>query len=459
MSARDPAAPAPLKRSLLVAFTLPTLVLGIMHGPEGQIQSIYAKHAGLSLTALALAVLLTRMFDAVTYPLIGTLSDRSFARTGTRRSWIIAGALLSAVGVWFLLRPPADVTIWYFGLWSAVTYLGWKTIEIPLQAWSYGLTADFTQRPRVQEWRAWAAIAGPLLFFATPFIAQQLGYSDTTELDFRALGVAAAICLVALPLATLVLLARVPAGTAVPLPAEQRFGVRQTIAALRDNPPLLRLFAAFLPANLLGGMAGGVAYLYMDTYLGLSKQFPAIMGVALLGTFGGIRFWTALSARQERHRVWACSLLAGGISCASLALLSPGPLALPLCFLFYPVLALSIVGSVIVFTMSADIVDYGRLHTGQDHGGLYGSMFAFVQKSIMGVSAAAGLALAGAFGFDATQATQTASGVIGIKLAFALLPGLGLIGAAAIIWNYPLTRARTAEIQAELARRDSAARV
>jgi Na+/melibiose symporter-like transporter len=99
------------------------------------------------------------------------------------------------------------------------------------------------------------------------------------------------------------------------------------------------------------------------------------------------------------------------------------------------------------------MVDYGLLHSGQDHGGLYGAMFAFLQKSLQGVSAAAGVALIGLFGFDATAAAQTGGGIFGIKLAMGIAPAIGLIGGAAIIWNYPLTRARVAEIQAALAQR------
>jgi GPH family glycoside/pentoside/hexuronide:cation symporter len=420
----------PLRRDLLVAFTLPTLVLGVMHGPEGQIQAVYAKHAGLSLTALALAMLLTRMFDAITYPLIGYLSDRGYARTGTRRNWVIGGALLSVVGIWFLLRPPQGVGVVYFGIWSAAIYLGWKIIEIPLQAWSYGLSADYAQRARVQAWRALAMVAGQLLFFVIPFLAVQLKYSDSTELDFRSLGFAAVICVVALPLATAALVLRVPGKTSAAPPATQRFALKQTIAALHVNAPLLRLCAAFLPVNLLGGVLNGVSYLYIDAYLGLSKQYPAIMVLALLSTCAGIPFWTALSARYERHRVWAISLIGGGFACAAFALVSPGQAALPICFVLYPVILFSLVGAVIVFTMSADIVDYGRLRTGDDHGGLYGALFSFLQKSLQGVSAAAGVALVGALGFDATAAVQSGSGVLGIKLAAAIIPAAGLLGAA-----------------------------
>lgn len=442
-----------LRRSVLMSFTLPTLVLGIMHGPEGQIQAIYAKHAGVALTALASAVLLSKMFDAITYPLIGVLSDKTYARSGTRKGWIVAGAVVSVLGIWKLMRPPHGTDAVYFGIWMGVTYLGWKIMEIPIQAWSYGLSTDYAQRSRVQAWRAMAQMAGQLLFFVVPFLAVKIGMSDSTELDFRSLGLSAVICAVALPLATLAAVALVPDGSGAPPPASpKKVRFADALDALRRNPPLLRLLAAFLPVNVLGGLAGGVAYLYIDTYLGLSKQFPAIMLLAFLSSIVGIPFWSALAARFERHRVWAVSLVLGGCACALMALLTPGPLALPLVFVLYPAIVFSLIGALIVYVMSADIVDYGRLVTGEDHAGLYGALFSFLQKSLLGVSTAAGLAMVGFFGFDATATVQSAAGVAGIKITGALLPAVGLFGAAAIIWNYPLTRARVAEVQAQLQR-------
>ncbi len=448
---------AALRRSILLAFVFPSLVLGIMHGPEAQIQAVYAKHAGLSLGALAVAILLSRLFDGITYPLSGYLSDRSYARSGTRRSWVIAGSVISAIGIWFLMRPPQGVTIWYFGIWSAVTYLGWKVIEIPLQAWSYVLSADYAQRARVQAWRAFAMICGPLLFYTLPYLAVKLGYSDSTELDFRTLGFAAVICVWALPLATALLVLRVQAGQvaqAAPAAAAERFGAKEVIAAIRGNQPLLRLLAAFLPFNIFGQMSSGVSYLYIDAYLGLSKQFPAIMLVSLLATLLGIPFWSALAARYERHRVWAISLIGCGTALGSMALLAPGEFALPFVFVLYPTGTFCLIGYVIVLTMSADIVDFGRLHSGRDHGGLYGSLFSFLQKSLMSVAVAAGIALVGAFGFDAAAQLQSVDGVFGIKLVSSILPAIGLFGSAAITWNYPLTRARTVEVQMALAERD-----
>ena len=112
---------------------------------------------------------------------------------------------------------------------------------------------------------------------------------------------------------------------------------------------------------------------------------------------------------------------------------------------------------VLVYAISADIVDHGRLVTGEDHAGLYGSILQFCVKSLQGVSIALGIALVGMSGFDATAEAQTPAGVLGIKLVASVVPALGMLLGAAIMWTYPLTRARVAEIQAELHVRDAAA--
>jgi Na+/melibiose symporter-like transporter len=125
-------------------------------------------------------------------------------------------------------------------------------------------------------------------------------------------------------------------------------------------------------------------------------------------------------------------------------------------FVLYPIATFCLASVVLVYAMSADIVDYGRAFSGEDHAGLYGSMFQFAAKSLQGVSTALGLALVGMSGFDATAPVQTAEGIFGLKLVGGVLPALGLFGSAAIIWTYPLTRARVAEVQAQLHQAEAA---
>src|SRR3546814_9181448 len=65
------------------------------------------------------------------------------------------------------------------------------------------------------------------------------------------------ICVLALPLTTALLILRVPSRVQAAPPTEERHGFREIVAAVRNNPPLLRLLAAFIPVGLLSGMSAG----------------------------------------------------------------------------------------------------------------------------------------------------------------------------------------------------------
>lgn len=73
--------------------------LGVLHG-------IYAKYFGISLTAIATVLLVSRLFDAINDPIIGYSSDRVRLHTGTRKQFVFIGGLLTAISCYFLIQPP-----------------------------------------------------------------------------------------------------------------------------------------------------------------------------------------------------------------------------------------------------------------------------------------------------------------------------------------------------------------
>ena len=54
------------------------------------VPTFYAQALGLSLSAIGGILLLARLWDMFTDPLVGYLSDRTPARWGRRRIWVIA---------------------------------------------------------------------------------------------------------------------------------------------------------------------------------------------------------------------------------------------------------------------------------------------------------------------------------------------------------------------------------
>lgn len=453
-----PQAEAPLRRGVLLAFALPAIMLGFMHAPEQQVQGIYARFSGLPLTALAGAMLLTRMFDAITYPLIGQWSDATYRKTGSRKIWILIGTAVTVAGLWFLYRPPAGVSIGYFTLWMSVTYVGWKLTEIPYGAWSMSLSRDYAQRTRVQTWRAVALMLGTVVFYAMPYAARRLGLTVDTELNFRSLGLTAAVVAVCVPLLNLYSLVRVPDGDVPPPPSARPPSLREVLAALAGNGPLRRLLYALLPTIFLTGMANGVSYLFIDTYLHLGKQLPMILLLSAPMSIIALPFWGWICLRFERHRVWAVALLVAALSYAGMGFAPIGGAGLvPILVLYSISLFCQVSLFVIAPALMGDVLDYDRLHTGKDHAGIYSALLAFLNKSVLGVSGALGLALIGWFGFDAHAAEQAPLGALGIRLTAVWLPALGLAVGAPLVWGFPITRARQAEILEAIRRREAQA--
>jgi GPH family glycoside/pentoside/hexuronide:cation symporter len=455
----QPAHTAPLRRGLLLAFSLPAIMQGFMHAPEYMVQGIYAKYAGLPLAAMAGALLAIRVFDGITYPLIGFLSDYTFRRSGTRKPWVLAGTVLTALGLWFLYRPPAGVGVLYFGAWMMTAYFGWKLTEIPYSAWSFELSGDYTQRSRIQTWRAIGMLAGSFVFYIVPYAAKALRLTDSTELNLQSLGLTAIVVALLMPLLNLYSLLRVPDGEIAPVAAgrQPRESLGNLLRAVFRNGPLMVLLAAFVPITAFGGMSSGVVYLYFDAYMKLGDKLPAVMLTALLATLLGLPFWGWACTRFNRHRVWALSSATGAAAYTGMLLAPTGPAGLLPLLLLFPLGTLCALSAAIaVPSLLGDSADYGRWKFGEERAGVYSALYAFLVKSLGGVSAAAGLAVIGWFGFDATTAKQTASGAFGMKLVAIGLPALGLALGAAIAWFFPIDRKRQARIRAELQARDAA---
>jgi glycoside/pentoside/hexuronide:cation symporter, GPH family len=88
----------------LVLFGLVNLPLSMLMSPTAAIlPNFYLEYSAVTLAGLATATFIARLFDGLTDPLIGYLSDRS----GTRKPWMILGAIVVAGSTWFLFNPGA----------------------------------------------------------------------------------------------------------------------------------------------------------------------------------------------------------------------------------------------------------------------------------------------------------------------------------------------------------------
>ena len=133
----------PIKTSILFAYVLPALVIALPTIPVYiHLPSLYGVQLGLGLGVTGLILLAARLFDAVSDPLIGALSDR-FQFLGTRRKpWIAIGSVIAGIGLYQGLAPPEIVSQTYLLVWLSSLYAGWTMGSVCCVGWGGELRTD-----------------------------------------------------------------------------------------------------------------------------------------------------------------------------------------------------------------------------------------------------------------------------------------------------------------------------
>ena len=86
-------------------FAAPQLGLTVLFAPTAILAGLYAKYFGMSLTDVASVILVAKLFDAITDPLIGYCSDRLYAKSGSRKALVLLGGVLLIPCSGFLYIP------------------------------------------------------------------------------------------------------------------------------------------------------------------------------------------------------------------------------------------------------------------------------------------------------------------------------------------------------------------
>ena len=260
-----------IKRSELIAYGSPAFCLTFMVGPAASLlQGIYTQYFGLLLADLALIIVICRVFDAITDPAIGYLSDRTRYLYGGRKSWIAVGSLLSIIAIYFLFIPPNQVTPNYFFFWFLLAYLGWTLIEIPHMAWGAELSRNYQDRSSVFSYKAFFYYLGFLSFLALPF----LPIFEVREYTPETLKAAFWVLLIAFPLTVFIALKYCPQGEFVS--NHKNKSLLSLIKSLPSNKPLLIFVLVFVLIGFAIGMQTAVAFLHATSFLGLKSHVSII---------------------------------------------------------------------------------------------------------------------------------------------------------------------------------------
>ena len=289
----------------LIAYALPALGLAVLYLPLfSYVTPFYVAERGVDVAALGAAWIAIRMFDAISDPAMGWLSDRTSPRLGRRRFWLVLSVPVILAGTWQAFVPPEEAGLEHAVIWLFVVTLGWTMAQTPYAAWGAELAHDYDGRTRVTGWRESVVLIGTLVATVLYFQAGEGG----SGLE------ALAICVsIALPLGVLATVSLVPDR---PPPRKIRLSFAEGYAAMRENKPFRRLITAWFFNGAANGIPVTLFLFFVADRLGAEGQdfvfgsgedatgIP-VAGACLLAYFFaailGVPLWTALARCPTRR--------------------------------------------------------------------------------------------------------------------------------------------------------------
>lgn len=429
----------------------------------------YVQVLGLPGTLAGLALLIAVLFDAVTDPLIGHVSDNIRSRIGRRHPFLYFAPIPLAIGIVLLFHPPAGFTQTGLFLWLLALTLFSRLMQsfyfVPHMALGADLTQDYEERIAISGWRNAFAYVGRLLvlgiafsIFFAPSEAFPNGQTNPAAygpfaMACAAIG-AASILISALGTQRQVLKSD-QGGLPVSVMPANIF--HSTLNAFR-----LPAFSIFFTANLisyvLSGVQGALSIYLMTYYWRLPPHgLQWVLSSLTLGILIGSLLVRSVSARWDKKPLLVLSVIVSVvIAVTPIGLAEMGVLPvddkqrLIVALAAFQFAAGLVGGAALVLpgAILADIADaYADKFGQRTEGFIYGAS-AFTRKAALGIGGAlAGVAL-DLIRFPRGAGVADVDPVSALNLALLYGPAMLLLTlfAMAIMWQYPLDRRAHARI-------------
>lgn len=419
----------------------------------------------------SLVFLFPRVFDAITDPIMGFISDNTKSKWGRRRQYVLIGGVLMGIAyifMWQLYKVDGvQYNFWYFFLWSLVFYLGLTIFSVPYVAMGYEMSDDFHERTNIMaiaQWIGqWAWVIAPLFWI----IMYDENWFSSADVAVRELAI-----WVAIPCA---ICAAVPA---IFIKSESTVNEDyEPLNSANIGNSLVKIYESFVAAFKIKEFRKlcGATFLIFNAFNTVAaltffvivyKLFGGDAGesgiwVSMFGCLGalGTTFiviptvaW--MSKKLGKKKAF---MLSQSISLVGYIMLY---------FLFIPgkpwmyIIALPFfsfgIGSLftIMMSMTADVIDIDEINTGKRREGIFGAIYWWMVKVGYGIAGALSGVIITIVGFNSDLATTDQQAAVdGLHAFFCFFPMVGTILAMLIMRNYSITEERAHEIRAELEKR------
>lgn len=440
----------------------------------------YSNIFGLSLAHAGTLVLVTKLYDAVSDPVMGLIADRTNTRWGKYRPYLLWIAIPFAVaGILAFFTPQTD-NYTFKHVYAYVTYILMMTvytaINVPYGAMLGVMTDDSREKSVFSSFRMFFAFIGsfiamgsfePLLKLRQSILGTlpaEWTLADSTPADWTiAVSVIGIVCAVLFILSFVMTRERVTEAEMAKEPVKEnsdetaKTSVAEDLKALVANGPWWMLLGGGIAILLFNCVRGGAAAYYFADVLGTN----AIFTLALFLTVGeisqlvGVVVTVPVSEKIGKKATFLLVLVAVTVLSIIVAFLPETPAGMWALLVSQILICIAIgINSPLLWSMFADVADYSELKNGRASTGLIFSSSSMAQKFGAAFGSAIVLWVLMAFGYDnAKGAVQTPEALATIKALISWIPAIGSAAGIAIMLGYPLTDKKMSEIHQELSKK------
>lgn len=440
----------------------------------------YSNIFGLSLAHAGTLVLVTKLYDAVSDPVMGLIADRTNTRWGKYRPYLLWIAIPFAVaGVLAFFTPQTD-NYTFKHVYAYVTYILMMTvytaINVPYGAMLGVMTDDSREKSVFSSFRMFFAFIGsfiamgsfePLLKLRQSILGTlpaEWTLADSSPADWTiAVSVIGIVCAVLFILSFVMTRERVTEAEMAKEPVREnsdetaKTSVAEDLKALVANGPWWMLLGGGIAILLFNCVRGGAAAYYFADVLGTN----AIFTLALFLTVGeisqlvGVVVTVPVSEKIGKKATFLLVLVAVTVLSIIVAFLPETPAGMWALLVSQILICIAIgINSPLLWSMFADVADYSELKNGRASTGLIFSSSSMAQKFGAAFGSAIVLWVLMAFGYDnAKGAVQTPEALATIKALISWIPAIGSAAGIAIMLGYPLTDKKMSDIRQELSKK------
>ena len=454
------------------AFGAGHLVLNLLPGALGVFMFFLLTAFGMDPFLAGLLGGLPRIFDALTDPIMGFISDNTKSKWGRRRPYIFVGAILSGLlfALLWQLNPEntQNYNFWYFLIMSMVFLIGNTMFATPLVGLGYEMTSDYNERTRLM---AFSQTIGQIAWMIVPWFWVLIADEDlfaTQAIGVRQLSIIVGVICMLLGVLPAIFCRGIDSAN---MENRKEINLKSLGSNMKDlfrgivevskSRPFMRLcgatFLVFNGFQLVASFSFFIIVYYMfNGDFAAAGNWPAWFSTitAVVTAFAVIPIISKIAEKFGKKNAFIISTV---ISIIGYILkwwgFDPGN---PwLMFMPIPFMAFGLGGLfTLMMSMTADVCDLDELENGMPRKeGTFGAIYWWMVK--MGQALA--LVLQGFVlkfvGFISDAPTQSSETMINLRIADIVIPALTAGLAIWVMWNYSLSESRAKEIKEKLVER------